>query len=299
MAELLQSVPFGIVGTGVLVAIASAVMGTLLTVRGQAMLTDAISHGVVLGIAVVYLALGVVGGPWQLLGAAVTGLVTVFATEALSSSGRVRRDAAIALVFPAMFAAGVLLLALFARDVHVDQHTVLLGEIGFVWLDQVSVFGFEVPRAMVTLVSVLALDLAFLGLFYKNLAAAAFDPVHAQLQGLRPKLVGAVLLALTAVTAVAAFDAVGVVLFVAFAIVPAVTGLLLARRLPGVLLVAVGIGTAAALAGYPVALGLDISIGGTMALLTGVPLVALLSWRALRAVVYTRVPSQTRGGDLS
>ncbi|HRN18901.1 MAG: metal ABC transporter permease [Trueperaceae bacterium] len=299
MAALFQSVPFAILGTGVLVAVASALVGTLLTVRGQAMLTDAISHGVVLGIAVVYLALDVVGGPWQLLGAAITGLITVFVTEALSSGRRVRRDAAIALVFPAMFAAGVLLLALFARNVHVDQHTVLLGEIGFVWLDQVSVFGFELPRAMATLALVLALDLAFLGLLYKQLAAAAFDPVHAQLQGLRPKLVGGVLLALTAVTAVAAFDAVGVVLFVAFAIVPAVTGQLLGRRLPGVLLIAAGIGTAAALGGYPVALALDISIGGTMALLTGVPLVILLSWRLLRAVVHTRTPSLTREGDMS
>lgn len=298
MQALLGSIPFAVVGTGVLLAAAAALMGSLLAVRGQAMLTDAISHSVVLGIALVYLATGAVAGPWQLLGAALTGVATVMATEALDASGRVRRDAATALVFPAMFAAGVLLLALFARDAHVDQHTVLLGEIGFVWLDTVRLGGLEAPRAMVTLAVVLAADLAFVLAFYKQLAAAAFDPVQARLLGLRPRLVGALLLGMTALTAVAAFDAVGAVLFVAFAIVPAVTGQLVATRLPGVLLVAAASGVAAALGGYPLAVAFDVSIGGTMALLTGVPLLAALAWRAARGLRHIGGASRP-GGDMS
>lgn len=278
-----DDIGFVITLTGMLAAGSIALLGTFLVVRGQAMLTDAISHGIVLGIAVTFLLSGQASGPLQLLGAGLTGFLTVGVTGALAASGKLKRDAATALVFPAFFALGILLLSLFARDAHVDAHTVLLGEIGFVWLDTVPVFGVPVPRATLTLAVVFAINLAFVTLLRKQLTAAAFDPVLATIQGLRPRLSTALLLGLTSVTAVAALDAVGVVMFVAFAIVPAVTGRLLSGRLPGMLGIAVAVAVAAAMGGYPLAVSLDVSIGGTMASLTGVFLaaaVALTVWRA-------------------
>lgn len=271
-----DDIGFAVVVTGMLAAGSIALLGTFLVVRGQAMLTDAIGHGIVLGIAVTYLLSGQTSGPLQLLGAGLTGFLTVSVTGALAASNKVKRDAATALVFPAFFALGILLLSLFARDAHVDAHTVLLGEIGFVWLDTVNVLGWAVPRATLTLAAVFAVNLAFVTLFRKQLVAAAFDPVLATIQGLRPRLSTALLLGLTSVTAVAALDAVGVVLFVAFAIVPAVTGRLLSSRLPGMLAIAVVTAMAAAVAGYPLAVWADVSIGGSMAALTGVPLGAAL-----------------------
>lgn len=279
LQALFDNIAFTILATGVLTAASAALLGTFLVVRGQAMLSDAVSHGVVLGIAVTFLLTGAVSGPVQLLGAAAAGLLTVLLTEWLASSGRVKRDAATGLVFPALFAAGVLLLSLFARDVHVDTHTVLLGEIGFVWLDRIPLFGLQVPRALAVLSLVLALNVAFVVAFYKQLTVAAFDPVLARLQGLRPRAVTAGLLALTSLTAVAALDAVGVVLFVAFAITPAVAGRLATGRLPAVLAVALVVAVSAALVGYPLAVVSDVSIGGVMALLTALPMLILLFMR--------------------
>jgi len=106
LQALFDGIPFAIIATGVLAAASAALVGTFLVVKGQAMLTDAISHGIVLGIAVTYLVAHVTSGPWQLLGAGVIGLITVLATEALAASRRVKRDAATGLVFPALFAAG-------------------------------------------------------------------------------------------------------------------------------------------------------------------------------------------------
>lgn len=291
LQALFDGIPFAIIATGVLAAASAALVGTFLVVKGQAMLTDAISHGIVLGIAVTYLVAHVTSGPWQLLGAGVIGLITVLATEALAASRRVKRDAATGLVFPALFAAGVLLLSLYARDVHVDPHTVLLGEIGFVWLDRVAVAGIEVPRALLTLAIVLVIDTLYVLAFAKELVASAFDPVLARNLGLRPRLVHAGLLALTSMTAVAAFDAVGVVLFVAFAIVPAVTGQIVANRFGGVLAVALVCAAGAAVAGYPTAVAADVSIGGTMAALTGVPM--------LIALAFTRRARRGRGAKES
>lgn len=283
MQALLDDVGFVVALTGVLTAAASALLGSVLVARGQAMLTDAVSHGVVFGIAATYLLTGAVSGPVQLLGAAAAGVLTVVVTQALAASGRVRRDAATGVVFPALFAAGVIVLGLFARDVHVDTHTVLLGEIGFVWLERVPFLGLEVPRAPLVLAAVLLLDVAYVLAFWERLVAASFDPLHARLQGLAPEPTSLGLLVLMALTAVAALDAVGVVLFVAFAIVPAVAARLLAARMGAVTALAVAIGTAAALAGYPLAVAADVSIGGTMALLTAFPLAAAAAWRLARA----------------
>ena len=282
MQALLDGVAFTVTVTGVLTAASAALVGSFLVVRGQAMLSDAVSHGVVLGIGATFLLTGAVAGPLQLIGAAAAGVLTVVLTQALAASGRVRRDAATGLVFPALFAAGVLILSLFARDVHVDAHTVLLGEIGFVWLERVAFLGLEVPRAPLVLAGVLLLDVVYVLLFYDRLVAGSFDPVHARLLGLRPDLTSLGLLVLVALTAVAALDAVGVVLFVAFAIVPAVAARLVAGRMAAVLGLAVAFGVAAALAGYPVAVLADVSIGGTMALLTALPLAGAAGWRLAR-----------------
>ncbi len=283
MQPLLDDVAFVVTATGVLTAAAAALVGSVLVVRGQAMLTDAVSHGVVFGIAATFLVTGAVSGPVQLLGATAAGVLTVVLTQALAGSGRVRRDAATGLVFPALFAAGVLVLSLFARDVHVDTHTVLLGEIGFVWLERVPLLGLEVPRAPLVLLGVLVLDALYVLAFHERLVAGSFDPVHARLQGLRPGAASLGLLVLVALTAVAALDAVGVVLFVAFAIVPAVAARLVAGSMGGVIAVAVAAASAAAVAGYPLAVSLDVSIGGTMALLTAVPLAAASAWRLARS----------------
>lgn len=276
LQALLDSPSFAILATGVLTGASAALLGTFLVVRGQAMLTDAISHGVVFGVAVTFLLTGNATGPLQLLGAAGAGLLTVALTEWLARSGKFKRDAATGLVFPALFAAGILLLGLFARDAHVDVHTVLLGEIGFVWLDRVQVFGLFVPRSLAVVFVAFVLNALYVAAFYKELTAAAFDPVLAELQGLRPRLATGGLLALTSFTAVAALDAVGVVLFVAFAITPAVVGRLASRRLPAMLAVALVVAAASALLGYPLAVITDLSIGGIMALLTAAPLIVLL-----------------------
>jgi manganese/zinc/iron transport system permease protein len=268
------SIPAMIVLTGVLTGVAAAIPGLFLVLRGQAMLTDAMSHAIVLGIVAVWLATGATAGPVVIAGAAAAGLLCVLATSAVAATGLVRDDAAIGLVFPAMFAAGVLLINLNARNLHLDAHAVLLGEIGFVWLDTVALAGVEVPRAVLWLGAMAALNGAFVAAFWKELKLAAFDPGLAAALGLRPRLLGNVLLALTSATAVAAFDAVGVVLFVAFAIVPAATGLLLTDRLGVALALALAIAAGAAGLAYPLAVAADVSIGGAMALAAGAALAA-------------------------
>jgi manganese/zinc/iron transport system permease protein len=62
-------------------------------------------------------------------------------TELLSRTRRVAEDAAIGLVFPALFSLAVILISRFAGDIHLDTDAVLLGELAFAPFDRFVIFG--------------------------------------------------------------------------------------------------------------------------------------------------------------
>jgi manganese/zinc/iron transport system permease protein len=274
MQAILDNPALMIMATGLMVGAAAALIGPFLILRRNSMLSDAISHSIVFGIVTVWLLTGYASGPVQIMGAALTGVLTVFLTEALARSGRVKDDAAIGLVFPVLFSAGVLLLNVYARDVHIDAHSVLLGEIGFVWLNTMEVAGYQVPQSLIWMGAMAAVNAAFVTCFWKELKLSTFDPVLAHAFGMMPRVLFYGLLFLTSGTAVAAFDSVGAVLFIAFVIVPPSTAYLLTDRLAHMVLLGVAVSALSSVSGYWLAVLWDVSIGGMMALMTGVCLVA-------------------------
>ncbi|MEM7736985.1 MAG: metal ABC transporter permease [Deinococcota bacterium] len=273
LANLLGSIPFSIIATGALVGIAASLLGTFLVLRKSSMLSDAISHSIVFGIVIVWLITKQQSGAVQIIGAALTGVLTVFLTEALAGSRRVKYDAAIGLVFPVLFSIGVLLMNLYARDVHIDEHTVLLGEIGFVWLNTFDVGELRIPRALVWMLVMTFVNLLFVVGFYKELKLATFDAGLAKALGFAPVALFYGLLSLTSASAVAAFDSVGAVLFITFIIVPPSAAYLLTDRLWKMMVYGGVIALASSVSGYYLAVAWNVSIGGMMAVMTGVFLV--------------------------
>lgn len=274
MQAIFSNIPLMIITTGALVGCAASLVGVFLVLRKNSMLSDAISHSIVFGIVIVWLLTHQQSGPIQLIGAALTGLITVFLTELLASSRKVKDDAAIGLVFPALFSIGVLLLNVYARDIHIDAHTVLLGEIGFIWLKTMIMFGYEVPQALVWMIVVTLVNVAFVLLFFKELKLTTFDPGLARAFGFAPTALSYALLMLTSTTAVAAFESVGAILFIAFVIVPPSAAYLLTDRLGLMIVIAIAIAIASSVIGYYAAGWLDVSIGGMMAVTTGIFLIA-------------------------
>ncbi len=265
-----------IVLVGALVGVAASLLGAFLVLRRESMLSDAISHSVLIGIVLAYLLTGALDSPLHVVGAALAGLLTVWLTDVLVRSRRVKSDAAIGLVFPALFAVAVLLINVYARDVHLDTDAVLLGEIGFAWLDVVRVGPLEVARSLLTMLVITLVNLAFVVFLYKELKLATFDAMLATALGFRPGLVGYALLALVSVTAVGAFDAVGAILFVAFVIVPPTAAYLVTDRLWRMLVLGCLVAVGSSVGGYALALSFDVSIGGAMASTTGVFLLLAL-----------------------
>ena len=254
----------------VVVAVACALPGTFLVLRRMAMMSDAISHAILPGIVVGFFVTESLGSPLLLVGAALTGVLTVALVEGIERTGLVHEDAAIGLVFPVLFSIGVLLIAQYANDVHLDTDAVLLGELAFVPFDRVTLFGTDAgPRALWTMGVILILNLAFLAAFYKELKLATFDPALAAALGFAPGALHYALMSLVSVTAVGAFDAVGSILVVALMIGPPVTAYILTDRLPLMIGGSAALGIANALVGYALAAALDASIAGCMATVTG------------------------------
>jgi manganese/zinc/iron transport system permease protein len=236
----------------------------------MAMMSDAISHTVLLGIVLGFLALGTLESPLLVVAAAAMGVVTVSLVELLMRTRLVKQDAAIGLVFPALFSVAVILISRFARGVHLDVDAVLLGELAFAPLDRVDIGSIDLPRSLVVMGVILLINVAFVTLFYKELKLTTFDAGLAAALGFSPALVHYGLMIIVSITAVGAFDAVGSILVVALMIAPPAAAYLLTDRLSRMLLYSAALAAAGGIGGYWLARALDASIAGAIATVLGV-----------------------------
>lgn len=254
-----------------LTAAACALPGVFMVLRGMALMADAISHVVLLGIVLMFFVTKNLESPWLTVGAAATGMLTVFLVELLSQSGRVKRDAAIGLVFPVLFSIAIMIISRAAANVHLDTDSVLLGELAFAPFNRLVVAGRDLgPQAAWSMGLVLLANVVLLTVFYKELKLATFDAALAASLGFAPAALHYGLMAVVSVTAVQAFDAVGSILVVALMIAPAAAAWIITDRLSHMLVAAVAVALVGAVSGYWVAHGLDASIAGCMAVMLGV-----------------------------
>jgi manganese/zinc/iron transport system permease protein len=222
----------------------------------------------------------------MIIAATLTGVLTVALVEALFRTGLVKEDAAIGLVFPALFSIGVILISRYAANIHLDVDAVLLGELAFAPFNRLVVGGVDLGPKALWLAGVIGLvNLAFIVAFYKELKLATFDAGLAAALGFSPVVIHYALMTLVSVTAVGSFEAVGSVLVVALMITPPAAAYLLTDRLPVMLGLAVLIGVVSAVSGYLLARALDASIAGSMATMTGVFFTLALFFASERGLV--------------
>lgn len=253
-------------------SVSCALLGCFLLLKRMSMLGDAIGHGVLPGIAFAFMLTGQVTSVTILAGAMLFGLLTALLAETLAASSDVSEDASLGVVFTSLFSLGVILISRFLRDVDLDTNCVFLGLLPLVPTITDDWFGHEIPHAFPTMLLALALTLAFLGLFWKELKLVAFDPALAQSMGFSPRLVNYLLITLIAGSTVSAFEAVGLILVLAVLIVPAATAHLLTDRLGPLLGWAAGFAVSASVLGYCLRniTGYSVDISGMIAVVLGV-----------------------------
>jgi manganese/zinc/iron transport system permease protein len=278
--------------TGALAAMSCALPGAWLFLRRQSLLGDALSHSVLPGIVLAYLAMSRLESSFGLshdsgfrmglvfAGAAISGVLSAVFTELVQKWGRLDRSAAMGVVFTSMFAFGLLLIQVFASQAHIDAACVLYGSLETSVMIPVS-STIDIPRATVTNAAILLINGLLVLLFFKELRLSTFDPGLAASIGFRPQAIQVALMAMTAATVVAAFDSVGAILVIAMLIVPPATARLLTDRLGPLLLISVVTAGLSAIAGHVGAItmpvifarigypGVNASTAGTMAVAAG------------------------------
>ncbi len=266
-----------------LTAAACVLPGVFLILRGMALMSDAISHAILLGIVLMFFLVKNLSSPWLLIGASLAGLATVALTERLIQSKRLKKDAAIGLVFPLFFSLGVILISQYGRMLHLDADMVLLGELAFAPFNRLIIAGTDYgPYALWVMGTLLLLNGIFVTLFYKELKLATFDPIFTYTIGFSPALIHYALMTITSVTAVGAFDVVGSIVVVALMITPPATAYLLTKDLTQMIVLSLGFGLAAAIGGYALAYQIDASIAGSIATMCGILFAGVLGATTLQ-----------------
>jgi manganese/zinc/iron transport system permease protein len=272
-----------IVIIAILAAVTCCLPGVFLVLRGVAMMSDAISHAILLGIVVMFLIIKNLTSPLLIIGASASGVLTVLCTELIIKSKRLKKDAAIGLVFPLFFSVGVILVSQFARNVHLDTDMVLLGELAFAPFNRLVLHGIDCgPYALWIMGIALIINLLFVRLLYKELLITTFDATLATMTGFSPALFYYFLMIITSLTTVATFDAVGAIMVVALMITPPASAYLLTHRISDMIVVSVLLSMLSAIFGYTFASYADVSIAGSIASMTGVFFIGSLFWSSRR-----------------
>ncbi|QIM16450.1 metal ABC transporter permease [Leucobacter insecticola] len=262
--------------TALVASIVCAVLSCWLVLVGWSLMGDAVSHAVLPGVVLAY----VVGAPFA-LGAVVFGFLAVALIGAVRDTSRVKEDAAIGIVFTSLFALGLVLISVIPSQT--DLNHIIFGNL------------LGVSRA--DLVQVLILGAVVFGILIlkrRDFTLFAFDPTHAHAIGLNPRVLGALLLGLLALTAVVALQAVGVVLVVAMLIIPGATAYLLTDRFSRMLVIAPSVSAVCAVIGLYVSYYLDTASGGMIVLTQGVAFGLVYFFSPRHGLLVTRMLARRR-----
>ena len=233
----------------VVVGITSSVLSCLLVVRRQALMGDAISHSVLLGVVLGWMLGRHAGIFW---GALASGILSGIAITYVERNSRVKLDAAMGVFFTFAFALGLAIISM-VRPTGIDLFHVLFGNVLGVGREEL---------ALTALCG--ALVLGTLGVFYRGFHLWSFDEQMARAAGVPTGLLHYLFTALLSATIVASLQAVGLILVIAMLVTPGATAYLLSNRLGSMMAIAAAVGLLASVGGLYGSYHLDVASGPAM-----------------------------------
>ena len=233
---------------GLIAATTTSLIGTWVVLRGLAFFGDAMAHGVLPGIA-----LAVIWGFDLTLGAMASAIVMVFGINLVHRTTRLGDDTGIGLLFVGMLALGVVIIS--RADTFAGDLT------AFLFGDVLGVRDSEMRLGL----AALAVTVVGLVLGHRSFLALSVNRDKAQTLGLRPGIAHFVMLALLALSVVASFRVVGTLLVFGLLVAPPATAVLLVRRIPVAMVLAVAFGWLSVVLGLAISYHADTAASATMA----------------------------------
>ncbi|MFN0219022.1 MAG: metal ABC transporter permease [Hyphomicrobium sp.] len=233
----------------VLVGAVCAVLSCYLVLRGWSLMGDAISHAVLPGIVLAFMA----GLPLA-IGAFGAGLSCALLTGYLKENSRIKEDTVMGIVFSGMFGLGLVMFTKIETDQHLT-HILFGNMLGVTWRD--------VAETALIAGGTLAIVLAK----RRDILLYCFDPQHARAIGLPVKVIHYGLLVLLSLTIVASLKAVGIILVVAMLVAPGAIAYLLTDRFDRMLIIASAVAVGSSVAGTIASYHIDGATGPCIVLI--------------------------------
>ena len=232
-----------------LVAVPAAILSCFMVLKGWSLMGDAISHAVLPGVVLAYVA----GIPLA-IGAFAAGMFCAVSVGYLKEHSRVKEDTVMGVVFSGMFGLGLVLYTSIQTDVHLDH--ILFGNIlGIGWGDVLET---GIIAAIVT---------AAVALRGRDLLLFIFDAQQAGAIGLRTRVLHYGLLTILSLTIVASLKAVGIILAIALLVAPGAVAFLLTRRFEHMVIAAIIVALGSSLLGVYLSFFIDSAPAPTIVLL--------------------------------
>ena len=232
-------------------ALVGGVCGLLscyMTLKGWALMGDAVSHAVMPGVVVAY----ALGFPFS-VGAFVFGVGSVALIGFVKQKSRIKEDTVIGVVFTGFFALGIVLVSKIKSNI--DLMHILFGS-------PLGISENDVSQTL--LISIIVVSILLI--FRRDLMLYCFDATHARSIGINTGLLHYLLLSLLSLSAVVGLQTVGIILVVAMLITPGATAYLLTDRFDRMALLAVLSSVISSLLGVYISYWSDIETGGSIVL---------------------------------
>ena len=282
------ALPFGynfivVMSGALLLGLGAGAIGAFSLLRRQSLVSDAISHATLPGIALGFLVALFLFGDGRVMvlllaGAVTTGALGTYAVQWITTCTRLREDAAIGTVLSVFFGVGVVLMShiqTLPGGSQAGLDSFLLGSTATMTAGEAGIIGTAAAAAIVIIV-----------LFFKEFAAVVFDRGHAGNIGLPVARLEALMSTLLLAIVAVGLKTVGIVLIIALVIIPPVTARFWTERLNLMVTLSALFGALACVAGCVVsALVPDTPTGAVIVLALGINFVAALLFAPHRGMI--------------
>ena len=248
----------------VLIAPAAAMLSAFLVLKGWSLMGDAMSHAVLPGVVLAYIA-----GIPLIIGAFLAGLFCALSTGFIKDHSRIKQDTVMGIVFSGMFGAGIVIYTQIESSIHLDH--ILFGNM--LGVDAGELWTAGLISGGVTLI---------LAIKWRDFLAHSFDPVQARMIGLPVGWIHYGLLAILSATIVSMLSSVGIILSIAYLIAPGAVAFLLTRRFASMLVASVAVAVFAGVTGTYASFWLDAAPAPTIVLILTALFLVALALRNLR-----------------
>jgi len=237
--------------SGLLISIATGVIGSLIVVNRMVFLAGGIAHTSYGGIG-----LAVYFGLPMFLGASLFSVSAALLMAYLTINNKQRLDTFIGLIWAVGMAIGIILIDL-TPGYNVDLMSYLFGSI------------LAVSKAdMYYMAILLSIILTIVTFWYKEILAVSYDSQYASLTGINVKFFYSLILVLSALTVVISIKVVGLILVIALLTIPIYIAEKLSSTLSSMMIISGLLSSVFTLAGLFISYNFDISSGASIILIS-------------------------------